>query len=88
MKDKQVRGKYEQAFKMEAVRQVTAAHGRYAINGDGSEYDDDVGGPTCAAGRDGVDLESLSAEQDATTKDAARNLFDQIQRTAAPTHRR
>ena len=34
----------------------------YAINEDGSEYDDDVGGPAYAAGRDGVDLESLSAE--------------------------
>jgi hypothetical protein len=59
----------------------------YAINEDGSEYDDDVGGPVYAAGRDGVDLESLSAEQDATAKDAARNLFDRIQRAAAPTHR-
>jgi hypothetical protein len=59
----------------------------YAINEDGSEYDDDVGGPAYAAGRDGVDLESLSAEQDATAKDAARDLFDRIQRAAAPTHR-
>jgi TPR repeat protein len=32
----------------------------YAINEDGSEYDDDVGGPAYAAGRDGVDLESIS----------------------------
>ena len=30
----------------------------YAINEDGSEYDDDVGGPAYAAGRDGVDLRS------------------------------
>jgi len=60
----------------------------YAINEDGSEYDDDVGGSAYAAGRDGVNLESLSAEQDATAKDAARDLFDRIQRAAAPTHRR
>ena len=59
----------------------------YAITEDGSEYDDDVGGPAYAAGRDGVNLEPLSAEQDATAKDAARDLFDRIQRAAAPTHR-
>lgn len=60
----------------------------YAINEDGSEYDDDVGGPAYAAGRDGVDLDPLSAEQDATARDAARDLFEQIERAAAPTHRR
>lgn len=60
----------------------------YAINEDGSEYDDDVGGPAYAAGRDGVDLDPLSAEQDAAARDAARDLFEQIQRAAAPTHRR
>ena len=60
----------------------------YAINEDGSEYDDDVGGPAYAAGRDGVDLDPLSAEQDAAARDAARDLFEQIERAAAPTHRR
>jgi hypothetical protein len=59
----------------------------YAINEDGSEYDD-VGGPAYAAGRDGVDLDPLSAEQDAAARDAARDLFEEIQRAAAPTHRR
>lgn len=60
----------------------------YAINEDGSEYDDDVGGPAYAAGRDGVDLDPLSAEEDAASKKAAQNLFEQIQRSAASTHRR
>ena len=60
----------------------------YAINEDGSEYDDDVGGSAYAAGRDGVDLEPLSAEQDAAAKDAARDLLDRIQRADASTYRR
>lgn len=54
----------------------------YAINEDGSEYDDDVGGPAYVAGRDGVDLDPLSAEQDAAARDAAQNLFMQIQQAA------
>lgn len=55
----------------------------YAINEDGSEYDDDVGGPAYVAGRDGVDLDPLSAEQDAVARDAAQDLFEQIQQAAA-----
>jgi hypothetical protein len=55
----------------------------YAINEDGSEYDDDVGGPAYAAGRDGVDLDLLSDEQDAAARQAAQGLFEQIQRAAA-----
>ena len=55
----------------------------YAINEDGSEYDDDVGGPAYVAGRDGVDLDPLSAEQDAAARDAAQDLFEQIQQAAA-----
>ncbi len=55
----------------------------YAINEDGSEYDDDVGGPAYVAGRDGVDLDPLSAEQDASARDAAQDLFEQIQQAAA-----
>ena len=55
----------------------------YAITEDGSEYDDDVGGPAYAAGRDGVDLDPLSAEQDAVARQAAQRLFEQIQRAAA-----
>ena len=54
----------------------------YAINEDGSEYDDDVGGPAHGAGRDGIDLEPLRPEQDATARLAAQKLFDQIERKA------
>ncbi|MBL0419794.1 hypothetical protein JI739_05470 [Ramlibacter sp. AW1] len=55
----------------------------YAINEDGSEYDDDVGGAAYVAGRDGVDLDPLSAEQDAAAKKAAQDLFERIQQAAA-----
>lgn len=55
----------------------------YAINEDGSEYDDDVGGPAYVAGHDGVDLDPLSAEQDAAAKKAAQGLFKRIQQAAA-----
>ncbi len=55
----------------------------YAINEDGSEYDDDVGGPAYVAGRDGVDLDSLSAEQDAVARETAQDLFERIQQAAA-----
>ena len=58
----------------------------YAINEDGSEYDDDVGGSAYVAGRDGVDLDPLSAEQDAAAREAAQDLFEQIQRAAVATH--
>jgi hypothetical protein len=51
----------------------------YAINEDGSDYDDDVGGPAYVAGRDGVDLEPLAPAQDAAARLAAQKLFDQIE---------
>lgn len=54
----------------------------YAINEGGSDYDDDVGGPAYVAGRDGVDLEPLSAEQDATARLAAQKLFEPIEQNA------
>lgn len=54
----------------------------YAINEDGSDYDDDVGGPAYVAGRDGVELEPLGPEQDATARLAAQKLFEQIERKA------
>ncbi len=54
----------------------------YAINEDGSDYDDDVGDPAYAAGRDGEDHEPLGPEQDATTRLAAQKLFEQIERKA------
>ncbi len=54
----------------------------YAINEDGSDYDDDVGGQAYVAGRDGVDLEPLAPEQDATARLAAQKLFEQIEQNA------
>lgn len=51
----------------------------YAINEDGSDYDDDVGGPVFVAGCDGVDLEPLAPAQDATARLAAQKLFEQIE---------
>ena len=52
----------------------------YAINEDGSDYDDDVGGPAYVAGRDGVNLDRLSTEQDAAARLAALEAFRQMQR--------
>ena len=51
-----------------------------AINEDGSDYDDDVGGPAYVAGRDGVNLDRLGTEQDAAARLAAQEVFDQMQR--------
>ena len=51
----------------------------YAINEDGSDYDDDVGGPAYVAGRDGLDLEPLDPAQDAAARLAAQKLFEQIE---------
>lgn len=54
----------------------------YAINEDGSDYDDDVGGPAYVAGRAGVDLEPLAPAQDAAARLAAQKLFEQIEQNA------
>lgn len=54
----------------------------YAINEDGSDYDDDVGGPAYVAGRDGLDLEPLAPAQDAIARLAAQELFEQIEQNA------
>lgn len=51
-----------------------------AINEDGSDYDEDVGGPAYVAGRDGVNLDRLSTEQDAAAKLAAREVIRKMQR--------
>lgn len=59
-----------------------AKNAHYAINEDGSDYDDDAGGPVYVAGRDGVDLEPLTAEQDATARLTAHKLYEQIERSA------
>ncbi|WP_295798078.1 hypothetical protein [uncultured Microbulbifer sp.] len=50
----------------------------YAINEDGSLYDDDIGGSMFVAGRDAVTLKPLDSEQDAAARRAAEALFDQI----------
>ena len=50
----------------------------YAINEDGWDYDDDVGGPAYVAGRDGVDLEPLAPAQDTAARRAAQKQFAQI----------
>lgn len=54
----------------------------YAINDDGSDDDDDVGGPAYVAGCDGVDLEPLAPAQDATARLAAQKLYEQIEQNA------
>ena len=53
----------------------------YAVNEDGSNYDDDVGGPAYVAGGNGVDLKPLDRDQDETARLAAQKLFEQIERT-------
>ena len=47
----------------------------YAINEDGSPYDDDVGGPMFVDGCDGIRLEPISAEQQATARQNAVEMF-------------
>ncbi len=50
----------------------------YAINEDGSPYDDDVGGAAFVGGRDGVVIDPISAEQDAAARHAAQQLMGRI----------
>jgi TPR repeat protein len=50
----------------------------YAINEDGTPYDDDVGGPAFVDGRDGVKLAPLDAEKDAAARIAAEQRFKQF----------
>lgn len=50
-----------------------------AINEDGSDYDDDVGGPAYVGGRGGVELEPIDANQDAAARRAAATLFQAIE---------
>lgn len=47
----------------------------HAINEDGSEYDDDVGGPMYANGVDGIELPQLTHEAKARALQAAREIF-------------
>jgi hypothetical protein len=50
----------------------------YAINEDGSPYDDEVGGAAYVGGRDGVVIDPISAEQDAAARDAAQKILGRI----------
>lgn len=52
----------------------------YAINEDGSAYDEDVGGPAFVGGHDGVYVETLNADLDAAAKNRAQKIYDAIQR--------
>lgn len=47
-----------------------------AINADGAGYDDDAGCPVYAAGRGGIELKPLSAEQDRIAREVAQDLFE------------
>lgn len=49
------------------------------INEDGSDYDDDVGGPAYVGGRGGVELEPIDADQDAAARQAAASLHQTIE---------
>lgn len=50
-----------------------------AIHGDGSDYDDDVGGTVFVDGRDGVKLEPINADQDAAARQVAVKLHRAIE---------
>jgi hypothetical protein len=50
-----------------------------AINEDGSDYDDDVGGSAYVGGRGGVELEAIDAEEDAKARRAASTLYQAIE---------
>lgn len=51
----------------------------YAIHEDGSNYDDDVGGPIYVDGQDGIKIASLNKDQDAVARINAQKLFEKIQ---------
>ena len=50
-----------------------------AINEDGSDYDDDVGGPAFVGGRGGVELEPLDANRDVSARQSATTLYQAIE---------
>lgn len=51
------------------------------IHDDGSDYDDDIGGPMYVGGTEGVDLEPLIKEQDEEAQLAAKSLFEHINKS-------
>jgi len=56
-----------------------------AINDDGSEYDDDVGGPAYVGGDDGIELAPLEAEENTRAIEKAAQLFAIIEGRYKPT---
>lgn len=50
-----------------------------AINEDGTQYDDDVGGPAYVGGFDGIELAPLAAEENARAEEEAAKLFAEIE---------
>ena len=50
-----------------------------AIHEDGSDYDDDVGGPLFVDGRGGVELEPIAAQEDAMARRKALEFFTKIE---------
>lgn len=56
-------------------------HHHIGVHEDGSEYDDDVGGPIYVGGTEGVDLDPLSKEQDVVAKRIADSLFERIMKS-------
>lgn len=56
-----------------------------AINEDGSEYDDDVGGPAYVGGDDGIELAPLAVEEDRRAQEEAARLFALIETSYEPT---
>ena len=54
----------------------------YAINEDGSSYDDDVGGPAYVGGQEGVELIPISTEQSDAARRAAQLIFQEMKRMA------
>ncbi|RTL02024.1 MAG: hypothetical protein EKK65_05915 [Lysobacterales bacterium] len=52
----------------------------YAIHEDGSDYDDDVGGPMFVDGREGINLLPVGSEQDQQARKVAAELFEAIRR--------
>lgn len=47
----------------------------FAITEDGTDYDDDIGGPAYVAGDEGLELDRLNAEQDEGAQQEALRLF-------------
>lgn len=56
-----------------------------AISEDGSEYDDDVGGPAYVRGDGGIELAPLAAEENKRAMEKAAQLFAIVEGRYRPT---